>query len=255
MKLSDLQRDFQELVFARAASAPLLDEVYPSHRLDAYVDGYPARISEALEETYPRLKAAVSDEEWQVLVEEYSAEFRSPSRNLSEASHIFPEFFSRHPPSREHAALLSLSHLERTIMEVFHARSRTALKMEELAQMFAVDPSQVELRLQDHVQVLDLRAGIFDLWRGKRCLAAEAEEIEHILLYRRGWDVMLESVPPAARDFLASLRKDPSFANACGALSEVETSEGSSPPLHEWLHAWTQRGLFNSTSTEGEKSL
>lgn len=252
MKLSNLQHDFQELIFSRKASADLLDDVYPSHRLEAYVDGYPARIAEALEETYTRLKEVLSDDEWSRLVEEFSAEFRSPSRNLSEASNYFVGFFARHSIATERPILLSLANLERTIMEVFHERSEPGLRVEDLARMFSLDPSQVELRPQPFVRVLEHRAGVFDLWRKCASSNARADENEHLLLYRREWEVMIEPVAPTAAVFLRALKDNPRFENACEKLSEIAGADGSPPPLHEWLHGWTQRSLFISQPNKKE---
>lgn len=243
MKLGDLQKDFQELIFSRVASSLLLDDVHPAHRLEAYVDGYPARITEALEETFEKFKGAISTTEWEDLVEEYAAEFRSPSKNLSDAAKYFPEFLATHSITTNKPYLHDLALLELSIMASFHARMEPSLAIQDLADFFRSDPASVELNLQEHVRIADMRQGVFDLWKGIPWSRLDSGERETVLVYRRGWEVMLEPASAAACQFLLALREIPSFQGACERMSSSLT-EDVSKYLHEWLYDWVAKGLF-----------
>lgn len=98
-----------------------------------YRRGYPARLSEALGETYKRVWRVLGDDDWFAACAAFIPTERSVSGNLSDYGGGFPQFLESWSGAAHAPFLGDLARLEWTFKELFHAPRHEGLEPAELA--------------------------------------------------------------------------------------------------------------------------
>jgi hypothetical protein len=88
-------------------------------RLSVYATGYFGRLHEALQLEYPRLAAALGDEEFRILVAAHLLRAPSRSASLADLGEDLAGTLRGHPSGRESPWLVDLAVLERALAEVW----------------------------------------------------------------------------------------------------------------------------------------
>lgn len=180
-QLEILQRQFTKSAIGEADPA-FIGRIKGGSRLSSeeavavYRDGYPARMSEALGETFEACWRVLGDEEFLEACKIYSRSVPSKSHNLSDYGHSFPEFllnrFQAHAPF-----IGALGTLEWSYKELFHAAPHMALTAEQLS--VAVKENSV-LMFGSAVKSLSFKHSVVDIWKRDRADASP--------LSRSDWD-------------------------------------------------------------------
>lgn len=159
----------------------------PAEAVGIYRNGYPARISEALGETYEACWRMLGDEAFLRACSVYARKIKSTSYNLSDYGKSFPDFLHKRF-HREAPFIRDLARLEWSFKELFHAAPHAGLTPSSLS--FAVKDNSV-LMFGSAVQLLSFNYRVHGLWTRDRSDATplrrtDWEGREQVLLYRGG---------------------------------------------------------------------
>lgn len=163
MKLKDLQISFVNAITHKQIADSFAEEVIPGGKLESaksslsvYQNGYPARLSEALGETYEGVWSVLGDHEFITLCQIFSSQFYSRSYNLSDYDERFSIFLEKQERLLEDFPFLpELARFEWAFHEVFHEA-----------------PDQVTSLLQDELEKVN-ETSTFDFLSSLRFFAFE----------------------------------------------------------------------------------
>jgi hypothetical protein len=248
MRLPELQRAFQARILSfeggieaelSTASATDLEA-----RLGAYVNGYRARLVEALGTTYPALKATLGDEEFDRQMRLYVDS--TPSRHFS------VRHYGEHISSRlkdctaggAGTALAELAHWEWILADVFDAPDDEAVG---LAAVSAVAPEawpNLCFALRACVRRVQTRSNAVDWWRAATGASEKPRALEEAppvqwLLWRRGVKTMFRSLDSVEAQALDAVGDGVAFGAICERLAqqvgEAEAALRAASLLRGWI--------------------
>jgi hypothetical protein len=155
--------------------------------VDVYRGAYPARLTEALGETFEACWRVLGDEGFFAAARGYIARTPSRSYNLSDYGESFPEFLESRPEAEAAPFLGDLARLEWTVKELFHAKAHAGLSAAALAA--AAGPRSV-LRFGGAVRLLALGHRVHAIWTRDRSNDAPLDEAdwtgaERLVLYKK----------------------------------------------------------------------
>ena len=187
-----------------------------------YRSGYPARLSEALGETFEACWRMLGDDDFLKSCRLYARRTPSTSYNLSDYGRTFPEFL--HARFKRQAPFIgALGRLELAFKDIFHSEPHSSLSASALAS--AVDERSV-LTFGSAVSLLAFKYRAHDLWKRDRSddtslTTSDWEGSQSVILYKNGGSAVFSKVltaPEAAA--LRSLMKGRPLAEALtGAVS------------------------------------
>lgn len=165
--LEALQRRFTRSVTFLAdpelvASVTGGGELTAAEAVEVYRGGYPARLTEALGETYEICWRVLGDEGFFAAARGFIARFPSRSHNLSDYGAEFPEYLESLPVARDAPYLGDLARFAWTFKELFHAKPHAGLEPAVLA---AKARPEAVLRFGGAVRLLSLRRRVYGIFR------------------------------------------------------------------------------------------
>ena len=229
--LEELQRRFVAAVTAGdgalAAGVSGGGKLTPEGAVAVYRRAYPARLTEALGETYERVWRVLGDDDFLATCAAFVTTERSTSHNLSDYGRTFPEFLESRPELAHAPFIGDLARLEWTFKELFHAASDAGLPADELARtaapgsvlVFGAATALLTLRHKVHAvwsrDLEDDTALEPESWRGR----------EDLFLYKQDGRVFTRVLTPPETEALAALRAgrplDAALAGAAGLDAEA----------------------------------
>lgn len=155
--------------------------------VEVYRGGYPARLTEALGETYETCWRVLGDEDFFAAARAFISRFPSRTHNLSDYGAEFPEFLESLPVAEVAPYLGDLARYCWTFKELFHAQPHRALDPVVLA---AKARPEAVLRLGSAVRLLALRHRVYSIFRRDDDDDAPIEEAswkgaERLILYKK----------------------------------------------------------------------
>jgi hypothetical protein len=218
-------------------------------RLHAYIGGYPARIRESLEETFPAVERVVGPEEFTSLTERYVRRGPLSSYNLNDAGAGLPEFLRSDPLSITLRFLPDLAELEWQITRAFHRRQVDPLDPEMVASWSAEDLPFVVLHFQPALAVVVSDAPIRRIWLagqekdGSIDVCRRARRT-YTLVWRAGFSVRCDSVTAGEACTLMALMNGRTLGKVIEGLSQRIPAERVS----QWFARWMSMGLVTRGS-------
>lgn len=211
LPLKVLQKEFTDSAFGGIAAAFVASvtgggKLTPAEAVGVYRDGYPARISEALGETFEACWRVLGDEDFLEACKIYARATPSVSHNLSDYGGSFPEFL--HKRFKKQAPFIKdLADLEWSFKEVFHADGGAVLPPSDLA--VAVNDHSV-LVFSKAVRLLFLNHSVHSVWKRDRndstpLTPSDWEGPQQVLLYRSGGTPVFSSILAAPEASTLSL--------------------------------------------------
>ena len=154
--------------------------------LGVYRDGYPARLTEALGETFEACWRVLGDEDFFKVTRAYIARFPSSSHNLSDYGVSFPEFLESRPESETAPFIGDLARLEWAYKEIFHAKAHASLEPAVLAAKARPD---AVFKFGSAVRVMSFPHKVYLIWKRDRSNDAaltpsDWEGTERLVLYK-----------------------------------------------------------------------
>lgn len=256
--LADHQRWLASLILApeRLAEDPTgavhpvaLDDVAAARtRLGAYINGYPARLNEALAEAYPAVRVVVGEDTFRALVERYRPAVPAGVYSLSDVGVGLPFFLADDELSARLPFLHDLAALEWSVLRAFHSFERERFDPASVAGWGLESWERARLTFQPAVAVRCSAWPILDLWRLRDTPSEDRREIDVeidgraqcVLVSRRELTVSCEPVSPAKAGLLMELLGGATLGRAVESLSETMAE---SLDVGAWFAEWTSRGL------------
>jgi hypothetical protein len=240
------------------------DAALARERLAAYVNGYPARIFEALDESFPAVRHLAGDAAFGEVVQRYSSRVPRGIYSLSDVGAELPAFLASDPIGERLPFLADLAALEWRIALAFHAHERAPLDPSSLAGWGLEHWERATIELQSSVAVVRSIWPILDLWNLRETPISEidlelAGRAQTVLVSRDGFSVSCDLLDCAQAVVLEALLDgatlgvalerlatpseedaDESTASAGSTASAVSTA----PAVSKWFAGWAARGLI-----------
>ena len=155
--------------------------------VEVYRGGYPARLTDALGETYETCWRVLGDEAFFAAARAYISRFPSRSHNLSDYGSDFPEFLESLPVAEDAPYLGDLARYAWTFKELFHEKPHAGLEPAILAAK--AHPNAV-LRFGTAMRLLSLRHRVYGIFRRDNEDETPIEETawkgaERLILYKK----------------------------------------------------------------------
>ncbi len=229
-------------------------------RIPVYAEGYPARIREALLETYPAVLKILGDGIFSDLAALFSKSRTFTHYNLNRVAEYFPDFLRAAKWNKEYPFLSDLAELELSVHRAFHALSRSAVSPHDFAAQSTVNSEHLIFQFQDHVYCMKSRWPVLDIWNARNLPPKEIQikmdgRPQSILVYRLGEKVFCQRMDPLEAAFLQGLMRGEPLGKALEFLSEAEDL----PPVQQWFSGWMLNQLIvglqiNPTRRKGGKT-
>ena len=230
---------FGEVNAALVSSITGGGKLTPAEAVGVYRNGYPARLSEALGETFEACWRMLGDEDFLEACRVYARKVPSASYNLSDYGEGFPKFLqSRFKKSAPFIG--DLAKLEWSFKELFHAAPHAGLPPKSLA--VAVKNNSV-LIFGSAVYLLSFNHRAHDLWKRDRQNSAPLNREDwvgrqQVLLYKSGGTAVFSRIIAAPEaSALRSLKQGRPLSVALAAA--------------KGLNAAAARNLFSFISEAG----
>lgn len=256
--LVDLQRWLASLILEperlegepREAVEPVaLDDVERARaRIAAYVGGYPARLVEALEESFPAVATILGRDAFRALADRYRPAVPAGVYSLGDVASGLPDFIRDDELRQRLPFLGDLAALEWAWIRAFHAFEIDAFDPASAVGWGIEDWERVRLTFQPAVAVVQSSWPIRDLWALRDTAREQRLEVDlalegrpqSVLVHREGFSVCCDLVSPARAGLLAALLGGATLGEAIEWLAETSTE-----PLDvtTWFAEWTTRGL------------
>lgn len=255
MRLSGLERDFQALVID---GTPGIERalvgtarVPVATRLEIYSNAYRARLTEALENNYPRLAQLLGERQFGELA--LLCIDRHPSMHYSVrwfGEHL-PDLLAGTGPYREQPLLAELARWEWSMTLAFDAADVSVLTAAKLAERPPERWSELAFVFHPSMQLLSLNTNAPVVWRALSRDEPPPEGVHEAtardwLVWRRGLDTLYRSVSAAEARALEAARASATFAAVCEILAG-ELGEDSAPlEAAKLLARWLEDELVSA---------
>jgi hypothetical protein len=193
--------------------------------VEVYRRGYPARLTEALGETYETCWRVLGDEGFFAAARAYIARFPSRTHNLSDYGAEFPEFLESLPVAADAPYLGDLARYAWTFKELFHAATHAGLDPVVLA---AKARPEAVLRLGSAVRLLALRHRVYEIFRRDNeddtpIEAASWKGAERLILYKKeGNPIYVRELTAPEHAALAALAAGRPLADALAGAEGLD---------------------------------
>ncbi len=218
-------------------------------RLQVYSGGYPARISESLQESFPAVTRIIGHQGLTSLTERYIRRSALRSYNLNHAGAALPTFLSTDPLAATFPFLPDLAKLEWQMAKAFHARQRRPVTPASFAHWHVDEWARAVFRFQPAVAVLVSSWPVRRIWaaaqRGGRPVDAGARaQRSYVLVRRTGFAVRCDSMTAGEAHALAALLE----GRALGEVTETLAPRSRPADVSRWFARWMAAGLITHCS-------
>jgi hypothetical protein len=217
-------------------------------RLRVYTDGYPARIIEALAETFPTTAHILGDATFTALGKRYVAGLRRAPRNLNHVGSNLQRFLCKDVLCESLPFLPDLASLEWAIQQAFHSHLGEPLDGLKYADWAPENWSLARIGFQPAVTLVRSEWPLSELHDAQQ---VERESIDidltrhpgRFLVYRIGFDVEVESVSEAEADAVEMFKRDARLGEVVERLGEQGADAGC---ISRLFARWSSLGLVIS---------
>tara|TARA_R110002049_G_scaffold299206_1_gene489346 strand:- start:2086 stop:2865 length:780 start_codon:yes stop_codon:yes gene_type:complete len=255
--LHELQHRFMDYLLAKSTavvndiqSTPVLDA---KDRLDIYASAYKLRLKEAITTDYDKLASYLGDEQFDQLMEQYIVQYPSHTDSLRYFSVNLPELVRDESPFNEVKELYEIASIERAFANSFDAKDLPFTTITELASLPATAWGALQFKVQDSLQLLNLRYNSFPIWKALSDEItppkAEMAEPTEWVLWRRSNLVSHYRVLSKEESVLIRLAiNGESFSVMCESLLDYYSEEEIPMKAVGYLQSWIQEEMLSGLS-------
>jgi len=217
-------------------------------RIAVHVDGYPARIREALRETFPAVAHILGDGSFGALADRYTAVMPCELRNLNSVGAALPAFLGSDRSSEDLPFLPALAELEWAVDRCFHAELLPAFEASSCSAWSLEDWGCARIGFQPGLALICAPWPLRELRETCRIERSDIDvdlidRFDRLLVYRRGFEVVVESIGVAEAEAVASLQDRAPLGVVAAKLAEAGTEPES---VAEYFGRWASLGLVVS---------
>jgi len=224
------------------------DGADPAARIAVYTEGYPARVTEALSETFPALANILGDGSLAGLSERYRAALRDEPVNLNDVGADLPHFLRGDRLADRLPFLSELAELEWRVTRCFHADVTSRFDPLDCADWPLDDWKRAQIRFQPGLALLrsdwplrvlhatrdqDQSEIDVDLEQGGEC----------VLIFRSGLEVVVEAVESREAAAIEAFLADSTLAEVSERLAHDAARDDEVVGLFQ---RWVAAGLVAS---------
>lgn len=233
-----------------AALITVPDGCDPTARLRVYANGYPARLEEALAETFPAVQHVVGAGAFAALVHRFADAVPLHSYSLSDAGEQLPDFLRSDPVTSNLPFLPDLARLEWHVARAFHATDDAPFDPSPVADWSLEDWERAVLRFQPWVALVESDFPVREIWE---CSETPVDQIDidlrdradHVLVRRDGFAVVCESLDAAEADALSQFLKGQTLGTVMAGL----LTRGEAPTnVTIWFVRWASLRMIAGCS-------
>lgn len=247
--LRDLQRWVADAILAsdtaRAEGGPFAPPPRGTRaeRLHAYVDGYPARVREALAEAFPAVEHIVGAGAFGTLARRYLPRVPGGIYSLTDVGSALPSFLATDALGDALPFLPDLARLEWAVQRAFHAHLEPPFDATTVSAWGPDDWAMARVRFQPGTACVGSRWPIRALWDARKMPRDEIDVAledrpETVVVYRVEHRVACEPVDPEEARVLGRLLSGATLGDATADLSGDDAER-----LGGWTAGWVARGL------------
>jgi hypothetical protein len=217
-------------------------------RLAVYVQGYPARIREALRETFPAVAHILGDGSFAAFADRYARSVPADLRNLNLVGAALPAYLESDPASSDLPFLPALAELEWAIDHCFHADLLPAFEFSTCSKWSLEDWARARIGFQPGLALVCAPWPLRELRETCRCERSEidvdlVDRYDRVLVYRRGFEIVVESIGADEAAAVESLRNREPLGEATAKLAGSGAEPGS---VVGYFGRWASLGLVVS---------
>jgi len=241
---------------APAAVAPVTidDAGLARRRLGAYINGYPARVYEALDEAYPAIRNIVGHDTFFALMTRYRPLIPRGIYSLTDAGRELPRFLVTDKLGERLPFLSDLAKLEWCVMHAFHSFATSACDPSELSEWTEEDWQAAQIGFQPAVSIVESRWPVLDLWETRETprdrIDVQVEgRPQSVLVRRDGVDVRCDLIEPLQARLLHRLTSGETLGRATELLAEEHDpldDTADRPDVGAWFAEWIGRGIITN---------
>ena len=210
------QEQFVGFITDSTSSDNLLRDVLPAGRipnsqkaLEVHKQGYIARLTEALGETFEGTWFVMGDELFFNICEEYIKENKSEQYNLSNYGENFPNFLEQYRDMIAIPFVQDMARFDWLFKVLFHKKQHTPLPANEL-QRIETEPD-LSFILGSAVALFSSQFSIYRFWSLRNQSESEMGDInynssEHLLLYKQNEEIFVKELSTVQFDIISSLK-------------------------------------------------
>ena len=217
-----------------------------AERLHVYAGGYPARIQESLEESFPAVAHVLGPRAFTSLTHRYLRAVPPPSYNLNDVGAALPDFLRGDALTPSLPFLPDLARLEWQLTRAFHAFDEPPLDPTVLSAWSTEDWERAILRFQPSVALVTSEWPIRSIWEARETPVDEIDldlrdRPDRVLIYRSALTVHCESLGVDEAAALNALLDE----RTLGEVSEALAAAGHAPgTVSEWFARWMSLGII-----------
>lgn len=191
-----------------------------AQRFSVYRNNVMASLVAALADTFAVTQELVGPEFFRAMAQVFVQNHPPQTRVLTWSGQNFPDFIAGFAPAASLPYLPDVARLEMLRVRSYHAADAAPVDTATLARALA-DPAALEqltLVLHLSVHVLASPYAAYSLWAAHQGAMAiesvDSMQPEAVLIYRHGFDVLLQAITPAQHRFVQQLQGGVSLAQA-----------------------------------------
>jgi hypothetical protein len=220
-------------------------------RLHAHVDGYPARVREALAETFPAVAHLAGDAAFDALTRRYLPHVPAGGYGLGDVGGVLPDVLRDDPLGAELPFLADLARLEWAVHRAFHAHLASPFDPRVAAGWTPDDWAAARVRFQPGTVCIASPWPIRTLWEARRTPREEIDVViegrpEKGLVHRVEHRVACTPVEDAEAVVLARLLGGATLGEAVAGLAAEDAER-----VGGWTASWAARGLVVACERRG----
>ena len=217
-------------------------------RVAVYTDGYPARLIEALRETFPAFANILGDGSLESLCDRYRQALRDTPVNLNDVGADLPQFLQTDRLREQLAFLPDLAELEWRVTRAFHARLVAAFDPSACADWDLAAWQRARIVFQPGVALLrsswPLRALHATRHQDRDDIDVDLEQGgECVLVFRRGFEVVVEAVDPLEAEAIDAFGSGATLDEVSERLAREGAAEDAVVGL---FRGWVSKALIAS---------
>ena len=196
--------------------------------LEVHRNGYIARLTEALGETFEGTWFIMGDDLFFSICEEYIKENKSKLYNLSDYGENFPNFLEQRRDMIAIPFVQDMARFDWMFKELFHEKQHISIPLNEL-QRIETEPN-LSLILGNSVSLFHSQFSIYKIWSQRNHTDSEMNNInyelpEHLLWYKQNNEIFVKNLSSGQFDIISLLMSAKSVASVLEMINSENQND------------------------------
>jgi Putative DNA-binding domain len=236
---------FQTLISAPSASIP---NTISGH-IHLYQHAYAARLREALQANFPAFFAAIGDEHFEHIANQYIHAHPSTHRSIRWYGDQLTNYLTTHPQQLPHPALIDIAKMDWAIDSAFDAPNAETLTQTDLINTPPEHWSTLQFTLHPSATLLALNWDIGNTWQAlaqdsNATTAPPTEDTHHLLIWREGLEPQWRRLDTLEHQLLQAIQHQENFATLCNISATMHDETQGIGFVVQYLQQWIASGIL-----------